>query len=176
MKRHFYAVLAISSILFCVSCNFADSLVANYHYSLGSSKRKSGNLEEAILEYSKAIQSNKKHHKAYASRGSTYFDLKDYPSAINDYSKAIHLDPKNAEVYTYRGRTYYECDSIELALADYNKAIQLKDKLAIAYYQRGLLRFTNKDLIGGCQDFKKAADLGDEESAETVKKYCNEFL
>ena len=104
MKRHFYAVLAISSILFCVSCNFADSLVANYHYSLGSLKHKSGDLENAIREYSYAIHSNKKHKKAYTSRGSAYFDLDDFPNAINNYSKSLRIDPKNAVVYTYRGR------------------------------------------------------------------------
>ena len=65
-------------------------------------KEKTGNMYDAIEEYSKAIEINPEDASAYYNRGNKKSDLKDYRGAIKDYSKAIEIDPENASAYYNR--------------------------------------------------------------------------
>src|ERR1700722_3997467 len=50
--------------------------------------------QQAIENYSKALQVNPKDEKTYCDRGNLYVTLKEYQKAIDDYSQALVLNPK----------------------------------------------------------------------------------
>jgi tetratricopeptide (TPR) repeat protein len=50
--------------------------------------------DQAISDYSKAIELNPKDADAYKNRGAAYLDKGQYNQAISDYNKAIELNPK----------------------------------------------------------------------------------
>src|SRR5215204_1440714 len=52
--------------------------------------------DEAIREYTKAIELNPQFAEAYYNRGIAYSDKKEYDAAIQDYTKAIELNPRFA--------------------------------------------------------------------------------
>ncbi|WP_235318134.1 tetratricopeptide repeat protein [Porphyromonas gulae] len=58
-----------------------------------------GLYEEAIKDYSKAIELDGKFVDAYYNRGNAYYKKGSYDEAIKDYSKAIELDDKFALAY-----------------------------------------------------------------------------
>ena len=58
---------------------------------------------EAIQDYSNAIELDPKNSSYLNNRGDVLYNLKRYEEAIQDYSKAIELDPKNGLYYYNRG-------------------------------------------------------------------------
>lgn len=159
-------LLLVSSMLLYGS-NFP---LVKFHYWKGFIEQRNGNLENAIQSYDKAAALDKDYPTVYISRGSAYFDLKQYDKAISNYTMAIKLSPKNEEPYAYRGRAYYEIDSLNNSKVDFDKSITLNKNFGYAYSNRALLKFTKlNDKIGGCEDLNKAAELGDVNAKSHLK-------
>jgi len=59
----------------------------------GLNLHEAGNLNEAIVQYGRAIKLNRRLAEAYFNRGNAYYDLGKNASAIKDYSEAIRLNP-----------------------------------------------------------------------------------
>jgi tetratricopeptide (TPR) repeat protein len=97
-----------------------------------------GNYQDAIDNYTKAIESNPDDAFLYNNRGLAYFRVKEYKKSISDYTKAIELKPDYAVAYCNRGLAYFKIRSFDEAISDYTKAIELDPKYADAYYNRGL--------------------------------------
>ena len=58
-----------------------------------------GNLDNAISDYTKAIQKKPDYDKAIFHRADRLYEKKDYALAIIDYEKAIELNSKNSLLY-----------------------------------------------------------------------------
>ena len=58
-----------------------------------------GNLDDAIMDYTRAIQKNPIYDKAIFGRADRFYEKKEYAAAIIDYEKAIELNPKNLVAY-----------------------------------------------------------------------------
>jgi tetratricopeptide (TPR) repeat protein len=95
-----------------------------------------GRLEDAIADFTRAIEAKPKHdyvpnyngrQQAYLRRGEIYLiQLKQYAKAIADFDKAIELDPMDADALNKRGHTYALLGQHEKAIADETRALQLK--------------------------------------------------
>ena len=103
------------------------------------------NLENAIADFSKAIELIPKYAEAYNRRGLAYFSKgnlenskSDFDNAITDFSKAIELNSEFAEAYHNRGVAYFMNSEFVLAIRDYTKAIQLELDDAHIYYDKGI--------------------------------------
>ena len=86
-------------------------------------------FDNAISDYSNAIDMNPKLAVAYQNRGSAYYIKGDYDKAISDYDKAIELNPKNALTYSSRGNAYFMLNQLNSAISDYNKAIEFDPEM-----------------------------------------------
>ena len=80
---------------------------------------------EAIDDFSKAIQLDREDKYNYYWRGRSHYELEEYEEAIDDYDKAVELDPDFAEAYHWRGNSYYLLESYERALDDAQAIIDL---------------------------------------------------
>ena len=56
-------------------------------------------IDNAIADYTKAIELNPNHADPYYNRGVAYRVKGDHDRAIADYTKAVALNPNDAEVY-----------------------------------------------------------------------------
>jgi tetratricopeptide (TPR) repeat protein len=143
------------------------------HFDRGLAFFYSENYEEAIIEFSKAIDLNPMFAETYYNRGLTYrkLPLYDNDKALDDYSKAIDLNPMFAEAYYNRGVIYNELTNYDKALDDYSKAIGLNPMDAKAYYNRGLIyhKLPLPRYDKALDDYSKAIEL-DPMDAEA---YCN---
>ena len=97
--------------------------------------------------------------KAYATRGVTYYELKEYKLAIDDYTQAIKIDSQNAEYYAFRGGIYSFLKEYKQAINDYTQAIKIDDKNAIYYNARGLTYLELKDYKLAINDYTQAIQL-----------------
>ena len=132
---------------------------AESYYKQGNKHVYREEFEQAIADYSQAIQLNPKYADAYNNRGIVYRKQGKYDLAIADYNQAIQLNPKDAEAYNNRGGVYLKQGKYDLAIAEFNQAIQLNPKYAKAYYNRGLTYKNKRNMEKAISDFEKAADL-----------------
>ena len=113
-----------------------QALTAWDHIRRGIRAKEEGKMEEAIQEYSKAINKDPRNAAAYNNRGIVYDDLEQYEKAIEDYNKAIELDSNYAAAYNNRGVIYNALGQYEKAIECYTQAIKLDPKYKTAYQNR----------------------------------------
>ena len=66
------------------------------HFNRGLAYRKKGQLENAVMDYTQAIELDPRFTAAYGNRGFAFFKLGMLPAAKADFRKVLELDPKDA--------------------------------------------------------------------------------
>ena len=112
------------------------------NYSRGCALSGKGKYDEAIAEYTKAIELDPNFAYAYNNRGVAYKNIGQYDLAIADYNRAIELDPNDADYWNNKGVALNKLGRPDEAMECYNKALQIdpsheyaknnKDSLVIA--------------------------------------------
>ncbi|MBD2777460.1 tetratricopeptide repeat protein [Iningainema tapete] len=132
---------------------------AAFYYNRGVTYHKQQKLDQALVDYNKAITLNPQLTKAYHNRGMLYIDRQKWDLALADFNKVIILNPQFASTYNNRGIVYHKQQRWDLALADYNKAITLYPQYAVAYFNRGELYKNQQKLDLALADYNKAITL-----------------
>jgi tetratricopeptide (TPR) repeat protein len=102
------------------------------HNERGAALSYLNRFDEAIKEYSKALELDRQLARAYRNRGSAYFHqgealekkgteqgAKDeFKKAVDDCTKAIAIDPRYMAAYQTRGRAYAKLGEAALAKKD----------------------------------------------------------
>jgi tetratricopeptide (TPR) repeat protein len=136
-----------------------DENRAVVHLQRGSTYRRLGKFEPALVNFSESLRHDPNSTDAYTGLGNAYRGLKLYDRAIAAHSEAIRLKPDFATAYNNRGNVYQDMDDNDRAIADYDMAIKLDPNYAAAYYNRGNARNTAGDRDGAAADYREAATL-----------------
>jgi tetratricopeptide (TPR) repeat protein len=150
-----------------------DSLTAEFYYKRGGIRQDYLYMEDAIADYTKAIEKGPENPKAYYNRGLAKLDLDRYQDAIVDFDKALELDPGKIFALNNRGIAKYYILDYDGAMKDYNAAIAIDPNFAEAYNNLGLVLIKQGKEEDGCLQFNKAYKLGDKASLKNIEKYCN---
>ncbi len=94
-------------------------------FELGSKAFHAGDYDDAILNFTKAIELDSNYTRAYSNRGNAYYNQNKYEEAIVNYTKAIELDSNATRAYNNRGNAYFKQKNYDKAMADYAAAIEL---------------------------------------------------
>jgi tetratricopeptide (TPR) repeat protein len=103
---------------------------------------RAGKFTEAIEILSTALQSDKKDPTLYATRGSAYFDTRNFAAAIGDFTSVLRLKPvPNLASYAYcsRGACYTNVQQFDSAVHDLTEAIRAASGNVTAHLNRGIL-------------------------------------
>ena len=108
-------------------------------FNRGNAHVRQGEFDQAVAEYTAAIELNPQYIIAYRNRGNAYRRQGEYERAIADYTSAIGLNLHSQEAYDYyvRGVAYAEHGEYERAITDYTAAIGLNPQFGRAYHNRG---------------------------------------
>jgi tetratricopeptide (TPR) repeat protein len=107
------------------------------HVEQGDAYFTQGLYDEAVNQYTAAIELDPRLAVAYWGRGKVYhFDKGVYSRAVDEYSKAIELDPKYTRAYYYRGLAQAANGAFDRAISDFSKVIELDPSLIMAYNLR----------------------------------------
>jgi tetratricopeptide (TPR) repeat protein len=143
MRNKFIVVLLSCAILSMLAAclqlppqnNTADQaaqLVQN-----GDTFSQQGRYDEAISEYTAAIELAPDLVDAYLARGQAYCFKDRSLMAVSDYSEAIELDPESTAAYYGRGWAHLANRAYDAAISAFTKAIELDPALVRAYNGRG---------------------------------------
>lgn len=152
------------------------SYSADYTYFLrGVSYEKTGNLPQAISDWSSAIALYNWNPQYYLQRGRAYFELNQFQLAIQDFTHVIEMpvtitpgfNPQKGDAHYARGYVYFSQGETEKALMDLNIALKSDTgsgdissySLIRSYLLKGLIELDKKEASSALQDCTKAKDL-----------------
>ncbi|OQW90919.1 MAG: hypothetical protein BWK78_05910 [Thiotrichaceae bacterium IS1] len=131
------------------------------YLNLGVDDVERGKLEQALVNYNKAIALNPNIAEAYYNRGTLYLMQNQSNQALEDLEQAIRLNPGYAKAYCHRGTLYLGQDQFNRALADFNQAIDLNSKYLECYANRGTLYLKQNQFVLALNDLDKAVEFAD---------------
>jgi len=121
---------------------------ATVFFNNGNKLMDSGKNNEAIEQFTKAIEFNPRYNDAYCNRGVVYKKNGDLDKAIADYMAALRLNDDDAETYYNLGRAYMEQKDIDRAILYFTKSIASRSfyklgnpQKAEIYINRGILKY-----------------------------------
>lgn len=128
------AVMVVLPLVALVPACQPQAESAEEHYEQGNALLDSGQYEQAILEFTKAIELDPAYTKAYSERAYAYYQKGEYEKALSDCNKIIELGPENdfsaSMSYYNRGLAYKSLGQKAEAIADFEKSIELNPSSA----------------------------------------------
>lgn len=103
--------------------------LATMHYMRADLYGQTNKLNEALADYTKAIEIMPDHAAAFHDRATILALQKKFAEALDDLSRAQFLVPKSPLPYFNRGRVYEMMDRKADAIAEYRKARALAPKM-----------------------------------------------
>ncbi|MBI5102845.1 MAG: tetratricopeptide repeat protein [Nitrospirae bacterium] len=113
---------------------------ATAHYRLGVSFLNEKKVQQAFVEFHKALELNPKDKEIINAIGITYLlHLEDIPKAIVYFERAVAVAPDYSEAYNNLGYAHYKSGNYEKAVPLYQKAISNPLYITVekAYYNLG---------------------------------------
>src|SRR3989338_3439594 len=103
MRLYKYALFLMSAVIFCLplACEKGKE-----HIEIANSLVKEKKLDEALVEYSKAIETNANLSEAYYGRGGVYLEQEKLEEAATDFRKAIDTNPKYIDAHKKLAETF----------------------------------------------------------------------
>jgi tetratricopeptide (TPR) repeat protein len=105
----------------------ASLITAQDYFTQGDYDYEQRDCDEAIADYTRAIELNPGLAEAYNNRAYTYMVEKDYAPALADLNRAIQLRPKYVNALMNRGDIYnfYYAVDYGHAVADYDQVLRI---------------------------------------------------
>src|SRR3954471_17328900 len=97
----------------------ADPTGAAAHGNKGNELAQAAKYDEAIVEFTKAIELSPGDSRLYNDRGRVYRAMAKFTEAMADFDKGIKLSPKSESGYIERGQTEMAQNQYDAALVDY---------------------------------------------------------
>ena len=138
--------------------NYSTAESATEAFNKGDEYLKQGNYDQAISDYTKAIEINPT-DGAYNNRGNAYLNKGNLAQAISDYTQAIGINPNYADAYKERGVAYFSKTEYDKTILDLNRAIEINPNDFTAYSGRFYVYLTEENYTQAISDFNKVIEL-----------------
>ena len=129
------------------------------HNSRGKTLFDMGRTEEAIADYTKALEFDATYAEAYINRGAAYGKSGKTELALADFNKGIELDPKAANGYFNRSLLYSEMKKFDLAIRDHDSYLQLNPGNISILYERAVAKRALGRPMDAIADFNECLRL-----------------
>jgi tetratricopeptide (TPR) repeat protein len=123
-----------------------DSHHAEAASTLGALYEKTGNTDQAVNLYKKAIATEPTDVKSEIRLGDLQFSKKEYQEALEAYKKALALDGKNAHVRYQIALCYKHLNNTHAAINELKRLINQDPKHVNALHQLGILYREQEEL------------------------------
>jgi tetratricopeptide (TPR) repeat protein len=110
---------------------------AETHNLQGETHLNKKSYNQAISEFSQAIEINTDYVDAIINRGRAFSQLGRFNDALMDFNHALKLEKNDAELYNKRGEVYLQNTMYDQAIKDFTTALILNPMCSNAYLNRG---------------------------------------
>ena len=117
-----------------LACTSDNAMAQN---ALGIALFKTGQVDEAMVHYQKALQIKPDFVDANINLGNALLQKSGVDEAIAHYQKVLQIVPGGAEIYDNLGSALLQKGQVDEAIAQYQKALQIKPGYAEAHYNFG---------------------------------------
>ncbi|HVT81797.1 MAG TPA: tetratricopeptide repeat protein [Phycisphaerae bacterium] len=121
---------------------------------------KSGQYEQAVVCYTRAIAVDSNCILAYYNRGIAYHELRQWDAAAADFDHVLARDPHHAGATNNRGVAHESLQQYDDAWTDFNRAIELNPNEGMYYNNRASIEARRGEFQRANADFLRAAELG----------------
>ena len=128
-------------------------------FNLGLKQASTGNLEEAILSWEKALELNPNLAEAWHNRGSALGRLGNYEEALASFEQALKIDSGNAQAWNDRAHSLYQLGKWQEAVASWNKAIAIIPSNYQFWYNRGCALEELKQYQEAIASYEKSLEI-----------------
>ncbi len=136
-----------------------DSKDPQFFNNRGVEHMRKGEHDQAISDFSKALEMNPIYVEVYNNRGRAYDKKDQYDQAISDFNKALEISPGYVQVYINRGIAYGKKSQYDQAISDFNKALEINPRNAFVYTGRGFAYSRKGQYDQAISDFNKALEI-----------------
>ena len=128
-------------------------------FSLGMQAQKHGDLDNAIVFFSRIIELDGQHESAIFQRGRTFAMRKQHQSAIFDFTKVLSINSYSYESFYSRGVSFSRQSKFYDAILDFTSAIQINPRSPDLHYNRALALRKLSEHELALKDYTKAIEL-----------------
>lgn len=133
------------------------------HYNLADIQSDEGAYQEAIKNFTLAIEGYPLYTEALNGRGWTYYLVGSYDKALEDFNRALEITPTDALIVNNRGVVYEEMGEIDAALKNYEEAIAIQQPgIYFPYYNRANILVDRGAYKPAIEDYSKALEMSPE--------------
>jgi len=132
------------------------------HNFLGIALRRTGQIDEAISEYKKAISLQTRFPQAHYNLGIAYMKKALFKEAVNEYEIALKLYPRYAKAYSNLGYIYVEINQADKAELACREALKINPCSAEALSTLGAALILKGDYEEAEAVSKKALEINPE--------------
>jgi lipoprotein NlpI len=121
-----------------------------------------GKFDEAIVDFTRAIERDPNYFVAYANRGFTLLQMDNPTAAETDFSQSLKVNPQQAFVYNLRAQSKVARGDLAGAIKDQQAAVELSPKDPVALGDLGFVMFFAEDYSGALAALDAALALDPE--------------
>jgi serine/threonine protein kinase len=127
------------------------------------------NFEQAIYDYSKAIELDRRYAEAYNNRSAAHLMMENYAQAVLDCNWTLELAPHFVAAYINLGIAHTGLRQYDNALIDYERALQVDPENVYAFYNRANTFIWMGEFKKAIEDFNRTINI----DPEFVAAYVN---
>jgi serine/threonine protein kinase/tetratricopeptide (TPR) repeat protein len=132
---------------------------AHAHYCRGNAYSRLRRYQDAVADFSRAIELSPSYTSAWNNRALAYYRLDRPEKTVEDSSRAIELNPDSTSAWNNRGWAHNKLNQPQQAISDFTRAIQLNPKSATAWCGRGLAHIALDQPDKAVEDCSRAIQL-----------------
>ena len=128
----------------------------------------------AIEDFSRALEINPNYVDALINRGSAYAELGRFNDALMDFNRALKFEKRDAELFNKRGEVFLQNKMFNEAIKDFASALVLNPMSSDAYLNRGRA-YSEKGMPEEAMiDFKQAVKADSDHSLSFIDRAAPE--
>ena len=158
LNRALIATL-LGLLLFAVPSLGGETKDSKRHLKRGLKFEKQGRFEEALEQYSKAIELDRELAKAWFQRGVLYFRSDHFEEARSDLTRTIELKPDHGLALYARGVSNRYLMELEQAKSDLTEAIEFYPDSLLIYVERAHVHTLRNEFQKAISDFDRAEEM-----------------
>jgi tetratricopeptide (TPR) repeat protein len=161
MKKSLYILLLLP---FLVSASLMAQ-TAKQFFKAGEDFTKASNYEDAIAQFTRALELDPDFEKAYISRANAYSRTGEHQSAAEDYDRALVFEDKDEELFYFSGKEWHLAGNHQFALTKLTTAINMKKNFLEAFQVRRAVYMDLEEYERALEDCEKCLKLHEDEQA-----------